>query len=45
MTGFLWSPPHQEAITKFAEWHDVGACFIEWESTDSTIDWRTASNG
>ncbi|MGD0719241.1 MAG: antibiotic biosynthesis monooxygenase [Thermoplasmata archaeon] len=44
MNTFVRTPPHRDAISKFAEWHDTGACFIDWESPDPVIDWKESAD-
>jgi len=40
--GFVTSEPHAEAVRRFEEWAGEGAAFVEWKSTNGTIDWNTA---
>ena len=42
MDSFVPLEPHAEAIRKFKDWAGKGAAFVEWNSTNSSIDWDTA---
>jgi len=40
--SFVQEEPHAEAVRKFKDWAGEGAAFVEWNSTNSGIDWDTA---
>ncbi|HYW00480.1 MAG TPA: hypothetical protein VE862_03365 [Candidatus Acidoferrum sp.] len=40
--SFVQVEPHAEAVRKFKDWAGKGAAFVEWNSTNSAIDWDTA---
>jgi hypothetical protein len=39
---FVIREPHAQAVERFKEWAGEGAAFVEWSSTNSSIDWKTA---
>jgi len=40
--SFVQLEPHAEAVRKFKDWAGEGAAFVEWHSTNGSIDWNTA---
>jgi heme-degrading monooxygenase HmoA len=41
--SFVQVEPHADAVRKFKDWAGEGAAFVEWNSTNSAIDWATAT--
>ncbi len=42
MDGFVPAEPHDEAVRRFKGWAAKGAAFVEWNSTNGSIDWDAA---
>ncbi|MGE5444986.1 MAG: hypothetical protein ACM3SR_10365 [Ignavibacteriales bacterium] len=40
--GFVAAEPHATAVGKFQQWVGRGAAFVQWNSSDGTIDWNEA---
>ncbi len=40
--SFVQLEPHAQAVRKFKDWAGEGAAFVEWISTNGSIDWDTA---
>jgi hypothetical protein len=40
---FVIREPHAQAVERFKDWAGKGAAFVEWTSTNSSIDWNTAT--
>ena len=39
---FVIAEPHATAIKKFTEWAREGSAFVEWYSSNNSIDWAEA---
>jgi hypothetical protein len=39
---FVIREPHAQAVQRFKDWAGEGAAFVEWTSTDGSLDWNTA---
>jgi hypothetical protein len=42
MRHFVMAEPHATAMKKFEEWAGDGSAFVEWTSSNSSIDWEEA---
>ncbi len=40
--AFIVTEPHATAVGKFEKWAGRGAAFVQWNSSDATIDWNEA---
>ncbi len=40
--AFILTEPHATAVRKFEKWAGRGAAFVQWNSSDATIDWNEA---
>ncbi|AIC14355.1 hypothetical protein NVIE_001720 [Nitrososphaera viennensis EN76] len=40
--NFVMAEPHATAIAKFSRWAGDGSAFVEWASSDGSIDWAEA---
>ena len=39
---FVRADPHATAVKRFSSWAGEGAAFVEWRSTDASINWDQA---
>lgn len=42
LNSFVVAEPHATAVKKFDNWAGKGAAFVEWNSTDGSINWSEA---
>jgi hypothetical protein len=40
--AFVHASPHTIAVERFQEWAGEGAAFVEWSSSDGSINWKEA---
>jgi hypothetical protein len=43
VNAFVNSGPHVAAVERFPDWAGEGAAFVEWNSSDGSINWKDAA--